>query len=195
VFAGGPGTGKSRAAAAVARCYRNLGLLSLGHMAEVVAADVADIKPWEAAKLLDEAASQVPGGVLMNHRCARLVRPTRSRPADGPLPMTVYPAPLPRTRMMRCGRPALPAPRGTGSRPPNRRPRIPAASQPGRPERRRLPGCQERRRRGPARQRQVPARPRGCCCHVNPHGCGSMMASTPSGPAITSRTSREPAAS
>jgi hypothetical protein len=34
-------------------------------MAEVVAADVADIKPWEAAKLLDEAASQVPGGVLM----------------------------------------------------------------------------------------------------------------------------------
>jgi hypothetical protein len=64
-FAGGPGTGKSRAAGAVARCYRDLGLLSLGHMAEVAAADVADIRPWDAAKLLDEAASQVPGGVLM----------------------------------------------------------------------------------------------------------------------------------
>jgi len=30
VFTGGPGTGKSRAAAAVARDYRDLGLLSLG---------------------------------------------------------------------------------------------------------------------------------------------------------------------
>jgi hypothetical protein len=57
-----PRYGQVPGAAAVARCYRNLGLLSLGHMAEVVAADVADIKPWEAAKLLDEAASQVPAG-------------------------------------------------------------------------------------------------------------------------------------
>jgi hypothetical protein len=65
VFTGGPGTGKSRAAAAVARGYRALGLLPLGHAAEVAAADLADPKPWEAARLVDEAAGLVPGGVLM----------------------------------------------------------------------------------------------------------------------------------
>jgi hypothetical protein len=31
-------------------------------MAEVVAADLADTKPWDAAKLMDEAARHVPGG-------------------------------------------------------------------------------------------------------------------------------------
>jgi len=62
VFTGGPGTGKSRAAAAVARDYRDLGLLSLGQVAEVAAADLAHRKPWEAARLLDEAAGRVPGG-------------------------------------------------------------------------------------------------------------------------------------
>src|SRR2546423_6710435 len=40
VFTGGPGTGKSRAAAAVAWGDRDLGLLSLGHTAEVAAADL-----------------------------------------------------------------------------------------------------------------------------------------------------------
>lgn len=65
VFTGGAGTGKSRAAAAVARCYQDLELLPLSHMAEVAAADLVDNKPWEAAKLLDEAARHVPGGVLM----------------------------------------------------------------------------------------------------------------------------------
>jgi hypothetical protein len=65
VFTGGPGTGKSRAAAAVARDYRDLGLLPLGHVAEVAAADLADKKPWEAARLVDEAAGRIRGGVLM----------------------------------------------------------------------------------------------------------------------------------
>ena len=60
-----PGTGKSRTAAAVARDYRDLGLLPLGHAAEVAAADLADTKPWEAARLVGEAARLVPGGVLM----------------------------------------------------------------------------------------------------------------------------------
>ncbi len=40
VFTGGPGTGKSRAAAAVARTCRELGVLSSGHLAEVTAADL-----------------------------------------------------------------------------------------------------------------------------------------------------------
>jgi hypothetical protein len=65
VFTGGPGTGKSRAAAAVARGYRDLGLLPLGHVAEVAAADLVDRKPWEAARLVDEAAGRIHGGVLM----------------------------------------------------------------------------------------------------------------------------------
>lgn len=65
VFTGGPSTGKSRAAAAVARGYRDLGLLPLGHAAEVAAADLIATKPREAARLVDEAARLVPGGVLV----------------------------------------------------------------------------------------------------------------------------------
>jgi hypothetical protein len=65
VFTGGPGTGKSRAAAAVARGYQDLELLPLGHAAEVAAADLTGPKPWEAARLMNEAARLVPGGVLM----------------------------------------------------------------------------------------------------------------------------------
>jgi stage V sporulation protein K len=65
VFTGGPGTGKSRAAAAVARGYRDLGLLSLGHTAEVAAADLIASELQETARLVDEAACLIPGGVLM----------------------------------------------------------------------------------------------------------------------------------
>jgi hypothetical protein len=65
VFTGGPGTGKSRAAVAVARGYRDLGLLPLGHAAEVAAADLIAAEPREAARLVDEAAGLVPGGVLV----------------------------------------------------------------------------------------------------------------------------------
>jgi hypothetical protein len=65
VFTGGPGTGKSRAAAAVAQGYRDLGLLPLGHAAEVAAADLIATQPREAARLVDEAAGLVPGGVLV----------------------------------------------------------------------------------------------------------------------------------
>lgn len=65
VFTGGPGTGKSRAAAAVARSYRDLGLLPLGHIAEVNAVDLVDMKPWKAVRLVNEAARHVPGGVLL----------------------------------------------------------------------------------------------------------------------------------
>ena len=60
MFTGGPGTGKSRAAAAAARAYRDLGLLPLGHAAEVVAAVLDDPKPGDAARLMNEAARLVP---------------------------------------------------------------------------------------------------------------------------------------
>ena len=42
VFAGGPGSGKSRAAAAVGRTYRELGVLTTRHLTEVASADLAD---------------------------------------------------------------------------------------------------------------------------------------------------------
>ena len=41
VFTGGPGTGKSRAARALARLYRDLGLLRHGRLVEIAAADLA----------------------------------------------------------------------------------------------------------------------------------------------------------
>jgi pentalenolactone synthase len=74
---------KSRAAAAVARGYRDLGLLPLGHAAEVAAADLIDPKPWEATRLVGEAAWLVPGGILMiTDAHARYDLPG-SWPADG----------------------------------------------------------------------------------------------------------------
>jgi hypothetical protein len=39
VFTGGPGTGKSRAAAAIAGLYRDLGVLRYGNLIEIPAAD------------------------------------------------------------------------------------------------------------------------------------------------------------
>jgi hypothetical protein len=45
VFTGGPGTGKSRAAAATARLYRDLGLLRYGNLIEITAIDLPDLLP------------------------------------------------------------------------------------------------------------------------------------------------------
>ena len=45
VFTGGPGTGKSRAAAATARLYRDLGLLRYGNLIEIPAIDLPDLLP------------------------------------------------------------------------------------------------------------------------------------------------------
>jgi len=72
VFAGGPGSGKSRAAAAVGRTYRELGVLTTGHLTEVASADLADISAGvqvqDTARLVREAASRARGGILMiNH--------------------------------------------------------------------------------------------------------------------------------
>ena len=65
VFTGGPGTGKSRAARAVARIYQKLGLLALGHTMEVAAADLTGTELRETGMLTHEAFNRAGGGILM----------------------------------------------------------------------------------------------------------------------------------
>ncbi len=65
VFTGGPGTGKSRAARAVARIYQELGLLTLGHVTEMAAADLTGTKLRETGMLTREAFNRAGGGILM----------------------------------------------------------------------------------------------------------------------------------
>ena len=50
VFTGGPGTGKSRAAAAIARLYRDLGVLSYGNLIELHPADLAGATALDTAR-------------------------------------------------------------------------------------------------------------------------------------------------
>ena len=65
VFTGGPGTGKSRAARAVARVYAELGLLSSGHVDEVAAASVAGATPRETGVLVGETVRRAGGGIVI----------------------------------------------------------------------------------------------------------------------------------
>lgn len=65
IFTGGPGSGKTRAAAAVGRIYRALGLLSSGHLTEVASADLAGATSHETGRLVRDAASRARGGVLL----------------------------------------------------------------------------------------------------------------------------------
>ena len=65
VFTGGLGSGKSRAAAAVGRLYRQLGVLPAGHLAEVASADLAGATSQQTAQLVREAAGRGRGGILM----------------------------------------------------------------------------------------------------------------------------------
>lgn len=65
VFTGGPGTGKSRAAAAVGQAYRALGVLATGHVIEAAAADLVGTGPGETGKLVAEAVRPASGGILM----------------------------------------------------------------------------------------------------------------------------------
>jgi len=65
VFVGGPGSGKSRTAAAVGRIYRQLGVLSQGHLTEVSSADLAGATGRETGRQVREAASIARGGILM----------------------------------------------------------------------------------------------------------------------------------
>ena len=64
VFTGGPGTGKSRAAAAIARLYRDLGVLSYGNLIELHAADLAGATVRDTATQIREAV-KVTGDLVM----------------------------------------------------------------------------------------------------------------------------------
>jgi transcriptional regulator with XRE-family HTH domain len=65
VFTGGPGSGKSRIAAAVGRAYWKLGLLSSGHVLEVAAADLNWADAGETGALADKMFRNATGGLLM----------------------------------------------------------------------------------------------------------------------------------
>ena len=64
VFTGGPGTGKSRAARAVAHLYQQLGLLTYGKLTEIDAADLAGATPRDTAVQV-AGAVRPAGDVLM----------------------------------------------------------------------------------------------------------------------------------
>jgi hypothetical protein len=65
VFAGAPGSGKSRTAAAIGPIYKELGLLSLGHLDEMSAVDFVGATRSETSVLLGSAAKHSTGCVLM----------------------------------------------------------------------------------------------------------------------------------
>ena len=64
IFTGGPGTGKTRAAKAVARIYAELGLVS-GGLREIAAADLIGTTLQETGTLVAETARRASGDVLM----------------------------------------------------------------------------------------------------------------------------------
>jgi stage V sporulation protein K len=64
VFTGGPGTGKSRAAAAIAGLYRDLGVLRYGNLIEIPAADLPGVTPRDTAAQVAEAV-KVTGDLVM----------------------------------------------------------------------------------------------------------------------------------
>jgi hypothetical protein len=64
VFTGGPGTGKTRAAKAVARIYAELGLLS-GGLREISAADLVGTTLQETGALVDATVWRGSGDLLM----------------------------------------------------------------------------------------------------------------------------------
>jgi stage V sporulation protein K len=65
VFTGGPGSGKTRAARAVARIYHELGLLLYGNLREVAAADLAGTTPRETGELIGETVRRATGELVM----------------------------------------------------------------------------------------------------------------------------------
>jgi hypothetical protein len=64
VFTGGPGVGKSRAATAIARLYRDLGVLHYGKLIEIPAADLAGTTPRDTATQICGAV-KVTGNLVM----------------------------------------------------------------------------------------------------------------------------------
>lgn len=65
VLAGGPGTGKSRVAAITGRVYRDLGVLSSGHLVEVTRADLIGESAQGSSSLVRAAVNNALGGVLL----------------------------------------------------------------------------------------------------------------------------------
>ena len=65
VLAGGPGTGKSRIAAITGRIYRDLGVLSSGHLVEVNRADLIGESAQGSSSLVRAAVNNAIGGVLL----------------------------------------------------------------------------------------------------------------------------------
>ena len=64
VITGSPGTGKSRAASAIARLYRDLGVLSYGNLIELHAADLVGATARDTATQIREAV-KVTGDLVM----------------------------------------------------------------------------------------------------------------------------------
>ena len=65
ILAGGPGTGKSRVAAIVSRIYRDLGVLTSGHLVEVTRADLIGEYAQGSSALVRAAVNRALGGVLL----------------------------------------------------------------------------------------------------------------------------------
>jgi SpoVK/Ycf46/Vps4 family AAA+-type ATPase len=65
VFAGGPGTGKSRVAAILARIYQQIGALPLTTMTEVTRASLSGENLVETRLLCEDAFDKAQGGVLL----------------------------------------------------------------------------------------------------------------------------------
>jgi hypothetical protein len=65
VLAGGPGTGKSRVAAIAGRIYRDLGVLTSGHLVEVTRAELIGDSAQGSSTLVQAAVNRALGGVLL----------------------------------------------------------------------------------------------------------------------------------
>src|SRR5260370_26624495 len=63
VFTGGPGTGKSRTAAAVGGIYRRLGVLTSGHLTGVASADLAGPPTQETPNRAPTPPPPPPAGI------------------------------------------------------------------------------------------------------------------------------------
>jgi hypothetical protein len=87
VFTGGPGTGKSRAATALARLYQDLGLLHYGNLIEIPAADLAGTTPRDTAAQIREAIKVTGNLVMITGAHVWHDLPARPRPAHPPLPV------------------------------------------------------------------------------------------------------------